>query len=183
MAPSLLGDNGPDPSGLYEYSVVYTDRALNHMSSSFKKVMTDINTNLCNVYNADNCIIVPGSGTFAMEAVARQFGHNKRVMIIRNGYFSYRWTQIFEIGNFTKEEPKVIKAIPIEINKDNQEEQQSYKYQFQPPNVNDVIDLINEYKPDVVFAPHVETSAGMIIPDDYLKKLVKLYMIIMVYLY
>ena len=38
---------------------------------------------------------------------------------------------------------------------------------FAPPPVDEVVATIRATKPDVVFAPHVETSAGMILPDDY----------------
>ena len=88
-----------DPSGLLEYSVVYTDRALNHMSQGFQGVMRDISGILKEVYMGKSAIVVPGSGTFGMEAVARQFATDKNVLVLRNGWFSYRWTQIFEMGN------------------------------------------------------------------------------------
>ena len=41
-----------DPEGLLEYSVVFTDRSLNHMSQTFQQVMRDISTTLKSVYNA-----------------------------------------------------------------------------------------------------------------------------------
>lgn len=85
-----------DPNGLLEYSVVYTDRALNHMSQVFQQVMTDLSSELKSVYNADAVVIVPGSGTYGMEAVARQLADDEDCLIIRNGWFSYRWTQILE---------------------------------------------------------------------------------------
>src|SRR5690554_3314 len=102
-----------DPDGLLEYSVVYTDRALNHMSSAFQDVMNDISRTLKTVYGADAAIVVPGSGTFGMEAVARQFATDKRCLVIRNGWFSYRWTQIFQAGSIPSQEI-VLKARPVE---------------------------------------------------------------------
>ena len=95
--PGLLPN--VDPDGLLEFSVVYTDRALNHMSKRFQRVMCDISSMLKEVYQARSAILVPGSGSFGMEAVARQFAHQKPVVILRNGWFSYRWTQILEMGN------------------------------------------------------------------------------------
>ena len=88
-----------DPEGLLEFSVVYTDRALNHMSRNFQGVMKDISAILKDVYKAHATALVPGSGTFGMESVARQFANGKDVMVLRNGWFSFRWTQIFEMGN------------------------------------------------------------------------------------
>jgi len=95
--PGLL--NNIDPDGLLEYSVVYTDRSLNHMSDSFHKVMNDVSTSLKEVYKADEVVLVPGGGTYAMEAVARQFATNQSCLILRNGWFSFRWSQIFEMGD------------------------------------------------------------------------------------
>ena len=92
--PGLLPDI--DPDGLLEFSVVYTDRALNHMSKRFQGVMQDISSILKEVYHAPSAVLVPGSGTFGMEAVARQFATGKKTLVIRNGWFSYRWTQIFD---------------------------------------------------------------------------------------
>ena len=154
--PSLL--ENVDPDGLLEYSVVYTDRSVNHMSLQFQTVMTDISRNLKQVYNADSVVIVPGGGTYGMEAVARQFATNKKCLVIRNGWFSYRWTQIFEAGKIPKS-TKVLKA--FRKNKENQEP-------FYPTNIEEVINTIAKEKPDLVFAPHVETASGMILPDDYL---------------
>ena len=91
-----------DPDGLLEYSVVFTDRSLNHMSKKFQGVMNDLSSILKEVYNTDGVALVPGGGTYGMEAVARQVAVNKHALVIRNGYFSYRWSQIFESGNFTK---------------------------------------------------------------------------------
>lgn len=149
-----------DPDGLLEYSVVYTDRALNHMSSSFQEVMNDISATLKKVYNAHAVAIVPGSGTFGMEAVARQFGTRRKCLIIRNGWFSYRWSQIFEMGNIPSSSI-VLKARPVDDEK---------QAAFVPPPIEEVVATIIEKEPEVVFAPHVETSAGMILPDDYLLK-------------
>ena len=148
-----------DPDGLLEYSVVYTDRALNHMSQSFQQVMRDINHTLNLVYNAEASVVVPGSGTFGMEAVARQFGTNKKCLVIRNGWFSFRWTQIFEMGDIPSESI-VLKARKIDDGQTSP---------FAPVPVEEVVQTIQDSKPDVVFAPHVETSSGMILPDDYIR--------------
>ena len=150
-----------DPDGLLEYSVVYTDRSLNHMSQQFQSVMRDVSTTLKNVYKAKAVVVVPGSGTFGMEAVARQFANHKKCLIIRNGWFSFRWSQILEMGNISSS-ITVLKARPIEDNK---------HAPFTPAPIEEVIARIAEEKPDMVFAPHVETSCGMILPDDYLKKM------------
>lgn len=149
-----------DPDGLLEYSVVYTDRALNHMSKLFQGVMNDISTTLKEVYAAQAAIVVPGSGTFGMEAVARQFATGKRCMVLRNGWFSYRWTQIFDMGGIPAEH-KVLKARPIENGSQSP---------FAPASIAEVVAAIHEYKPDLVFAPHVETASGIMLPDDYLKQ-------------
>ena len=156
--PGLLPD--VDPNGLVEYSVVYTDRSVNHMSLSFREVMTDISSTLKEVYNADAVAVVPGSGTFGMEAVARQFATNQNVMVIRNGWFSYRWTQILEMGSIALSHT-VSMANPV-----RDEEQAS----FAPPDLDLVLTKISEEKPKVVFAPHVETSAGMLLPDSYIRQ-------------
>lgn len=150
-----------DPDGLLEYSVVYTDRSLNHMSQSFQGVMRGISTNLKEVYNAHSVAIVPGSGTFGMEAVARQFATDKKALVIRNGWFSYRWTQIFEMGNLPSS-AIVMKASRLEDVSESP---------FAPAPIEEVVKTIHEERPDIVFAPHVETSAGIILPDDYLKQL------------
>lgn len=155
--PALLPQ--PDPQGLLEYSVVYTDRALNHMSQRFQGVMKDISRILKKVYNAKAAVIVPGSGTFGMEAVARQFATHKKVLVIRNGWFSFRWTQIFDMGHIPSESI-VLKARQIGSGP---------QAPFAPVPIAEVVAAILEHKPDVVFAPHVETSAGMMLPDDYLK--------------
>ena len=149
----------PDPDGLLEYSVVYTDRALNHMSQRFRGVMKDISRILKTVYNAESTVIVPGSGTFGMEAVARQLATNKKCLIVRNGFFSFRWTQILDAGNIASESI-VLKARPIS---------NGVQAPFAPPPISEVVAAIREHKPDVVFVPHVETAAGIILPDDYLR--------------
>ncbi|WP_158898352.1 aminotransferase class V-fold PLP-dependent enzyme [Burkholderia sp. L27(2015)] len=156
--PSLLPNI--DPDGLLEYSVVYTDRAINHMSQAYQEVMRDISKILKQVYNAQSAIVVPGSGTFGMEAVARQFATKKRCLVIRNGWFSYRWTQIFDMGDIPSSSV-VLKARPVSDDR---------QAAFAPPPVEEVVAAIKENKPDVVFAPHVETSSGIILPDDYIRK-------------
>jgi aspartate aminotransferase-like enzyme len=148
-----------DPDGLLEFSVVYTDRALNHMSQRFQGVMRDISAMLKEVYHAPSVALVPGSGTFGMEAVARQFATGKKALVIRNGWFSYRWTQIFEMGQIPTEST-VLKARRIS---------DSRQSPWIPCPIAEVVTAIHEKKPDVVFAPHVETSSGMILPDDYLR--------------
>ena len=148
-----------DPDGLLEYSVVYTDRSLNHMSKAFQGVMRELSSTLKKVYHAHSVAIVPGSGTFGMEAVARQFATGRKALVIRNGWFSYRWTQIFEMGNIPSESI-VLKARQIA------DEAQA---PFSPAPIDEVVATIRNQRPDVVFAPHVETSAGMILPDDYLR--------------
>ena len=155
--PGLLPDI--DPDGLLEFSVVYTDRALNHMSKRFQGVMTDISAMLKRVYNAPSAVLVPGSGTFGMESVARQFAHGKHVLVIRNGWFSYRWTQIFEMGSIPASHT-VLKARRIA---------DGPQAAWAPAPIDEVVATIAREKPALVFAPHVETAAGMILPDDYLK--------------
>jgi aspartate aminotransferase-like enzyme len=148
-----------DPEGLMEFSVVFTDRSLNHMSKAFQGVMTDLYAMLCEVYHADAAVIVPGGGTFGMEAVARQFATDNKVMVIRNGWFSYRWTQIFEMGDIPSE-TTVIKASQVGNETTSA---------FAPEAIEVIAARIREERPGVVFAPHVETSAGVILPDEYLK--------------
>jgi aspartate aminotransferase-like enzyme len=156
--PALLPNI--DPDGLLEFSVVYTDRALNHMSKRFQGVMQDISAILKEVYAAHSVALVPGSGTFGMESVARQFAHGKKVMVIRNGWFSYRWTQIFEMG-----------AIPdVSVVLKAKQQSSDSKSAWAPCSIEEVEAQIAAEKPAVVFAPHVETSAGMILPDGYLKR-------------
>ncbi len=147
-----------DPDGLLEYSVVFTDRSLNHMSASFQQVMRDIHATLCDVYNADTAVVIPGGGTYAMEAVARQFAQDKKALVIRNGWFSYRWTQIFEAGSLVSDET-VMKA---------QRTGNAPDASFAPAPIEDVVAQIRADRPDLVFAPHVETASGIILPDDYL---------------
>ena len=148
-----------DPNGLLEYSVVYTDRSLNHMSRSFQGVMKDISGILKDVYHAKSVVLVPGSGTFGMEAVARQFAGDKKVLIIRNGWFSYRWTQILDMGRIAAE-ATVLKARRVG---------DGPQAPWVPAPIDEVVAAILEKKPDVVFAPHVETSCGLILPDDYIR--------------
>ena len=148
-----------DPDGLLEFSVVYTDRALNHMSRKFQGVMRDISGVLEEAYGARSAIVVPGSGTFGMEAVARQFATDRHCLVIRNGWFSYRWSQIFEMGRIPKS-CTVMKA---------RRARPGAQEPFAPPPVDGVVAAIRAEKPAVVFAPHVETAAGLILPDDYLR--------------
>ena len=147
-----------DPDGLLEYSVVFTDRSLNHMSQSFQNVMRDISSTLKDAYGAETAVVVPGGGTYAMEAVARQFASNKKCLVIRNGFFSYRWSQIFDAGNIPAEH-SVLKARPVESGS---------QAALAPCPIDEVVKEIENSKPDLVFAPHVETASGMILPDDYL---------------
>ncbi|WP_093034169.1 aminotransferase class V-fold PLP-dependent enzyme [Ruegeria marina] len=154
--PALL--DTVDPDGLEEFSVVFTDRSLNHMSASFQQVMRDISEMLRAVYNADAVAVIPGGGTYAMEAVARQFTRGARVLVVRNGWFSYRWSQIIETGGLTAE------AVVMKARRSGNESTAS----FAPAPIEDVVATIREQKPDVVFAPHVETAAGVILPNDYI---------------
>ncbi len=148
-----------DPDGLMEFSVVFTDRSLNSMSKVFQDVMKDVSGMLKDVYGASAVAIVPGGGTFGMEAVARQFGAGAHCFILRNGWFSYRWTQIFDAGGFASE---TTVKMASQTGNDS-------RAPFAPAPIEEVVQAIHDAKPDVVFAPHVETSAGMILPDDYLK--------------
>ena len=156
--PGLLPD--VDPDGLLEYSVVYTDRAVNHMSAKFQGVMRDISALLKDVYKARSVAIVPGSGSFAMEAVARQFATGKKTLVIRNGWFSFRWTQILEMGAIPASQT-VLKARRVA---------DQHQAAFAPVPVAEVVAAIQAERPEVVFAPHVETASGMILPDDYLRQ-------------
>ena len=148
-----------DPDGLLEYSVVYTDRSLNHMSNKFQQVMRDISANLKQVYGADAVVVVPGSGTFGMEAVARQFATNRKCLVIRNGFFSYRWSQIFDMGGIPSHST-VLKARQVDDRSDAP---------FAPPPLDEVLATIENEQPELVFAPHVETASGIILPDAYLR--------------
>ncbi|MCK7545493.1 aminotransferase class V-fold PLP-dependent enzyme [Marinobacter bryozoorum] len=148
-----------DPQGLLEYSVVFNDRSLNHMSAVFQQVMRDISGTLKRAYNAEGAVVVPGGGSFGMEAVARQFAHDRQCLVIRNGWFSYRWTQIFDMGRIPSSST-VLKASPVAS---------GHQSAWAPAPVEEVVRQILDDKPDVVFAPHVETASGMVLPDDYLK--------------
>jgi aspartate aminotransferase-like enzyme len=149
-----------DPDGLLEYSVVYTDRAVNHMSQRFQGVMCDISRTLKQVYHAHSAIVMPGSGTFGMEAVARQFATGKPCLVLRNGWFSYRWSQILDAGNIPSS-TTVIKARPVE---------DAAQAAFAPAPIDEVVAAIKETKPAIVFAPHVETASGILLPDDYMRQ-------------
>jgi len=150
-----------DPDGLLEFSVVYTDRALNHMSNAFQGVMRDISALLKEVYHAHAVALVPGSGTFGMEAVARQLATGKKVLIIRNGWFSYRWTQILDMGGIAAQ-TTVLKARRVGTARQSP---------WVPAPIAEVVAAIHEKKPDVVFATHVETASGMLLPDAYVRAL------------
>jgi aspartate aminotransferase-like enzyme len=149
-----------DPEGLEEFSVVFTDRSLNHMSARFQGVMRDVSGMLKEVYKGSAVALVPGGGSYAMEAVARQFGKG-RVLIVRNGWFSYRWTQIFEAGGFATETTVVMAR----------QTGNDARAPYAPPPIDEVVAKIRETRPDAVFAPHVETSAGIILPDDYIAEM------------
>ena len=155
--PGLLPD--VDPDGLLEYSVVFSDRALNHMSRAFQGVMNDISRTLKHVYRGKSAIVVPGSGTFGMEAVARQFGTGRKCLVIRNGWFSYRWSQIFDMGGIPSE-TVVLKARRSESGR---------TAPYAPAPIDEVVDAIREQRPALVCAPHVETASGIILPDAYLR--------------
>jgi len=148
-----------DPEGLEEFSVVFTDRSLNHMSVRFQAVMRDLSEGLREVYGAAAVAVVPGGGSYAMEAVARQFGRGARVLVVRNGWFSYRWSQIFEVGGFAS-------AVDVVMARQSGNEARA---PYAPPPIEEVVARIREQRPATVFAPHVETSAGIILPDDYIR--------------
>lgn len=156
--PGLLPE--VDPDGLLEYSVVYTDRSLNHMSGCFQQVMKDISSMLKEVYRAHSAIIVPGSGTFGMEAVARQFATGQKCLVIRNGWFSYRWSQILDTGKIPQS-TTVLSARPVGS---------GAQAPFAPPPIEEVEAAIRRESPQLVFAPHVETASGIILPDDYVAR-------------
>src|SRR5690606_16043038 len=162
----LAGTNVPgllpnvDPDGLLEYSVVYTDRAVNHMSQRFQGVMRDISRTLKQVYNAHSAIVMPGSGTFGMEAVARQFATDANCMVLRNGWFSFRWTQILATGRIAAD-TTIVKARTVEAGS---------QAAFAPAPIDEVVSLIREKKPAVVFAPHVETASGIMLPTEYMRQ-------------
>ena len=148
-----------DPGGLLEYSVVFNDRSLNHMSAPFQQVMRDISSTLRQVYNAQSAVIVPGGGSFGMEAVARQFANGEQCLVVRNGWFSYRWSQILEAGRIT-DKITVLQAKALD---------DSPQAAYAPVPAKEVAERIRAEKPAVVFVPHVETAAGIVLPDDYLK--------------
>lgn len=149
-----------DPEGLLEYSVVFTDRAVNHMSQHFQQAMRDISATLKQVYQAEAVAVVPGGGSFGMEAIARQFATGKNCLVIRNGFFSYRWSQIFEMGSIPAR-CTVLAAKPVAV---------GAQQPFAPLAIEEVEETILREKPDLVFAPHVETASGIILPDDYLAR-------------
>lgn len=148
-----------DPNGLLEYSVVFTDRSLNHMSQAFQEVMRGLHAGLTKVYQASSCVLVPGGGTFAMESVARQFARDQSVLVVRNGWFSYRWSQIFDQGV----KPSLVEVARAQPDSDHADQQ------FSPVPVDEICQQIHAQRPTMVVAPHVETSAGMLLPDSYLK--------------
>ncbi|MBL4918267.1 aminotransferase class V-fold PLP-dependent enzyme [Szabonella alba] len=148
-----------DPDGLQEFSVVFTDRSLNHMSARFQKAMREISDGLREVYGAVAVAVVPGGGTYAMESVARQFGRGEKVLVLRNGWFSFRWSQIFEAGGF---------AAAVEVVMARQTGNDA-RAPYAPPPVEEVVARIRETRPAAVFAPHVETSSGIILPDEYIR--------------
>ena len=150
-----------DPQGLEEFSVVFTDRSLNHMSATFQQVMRDISDMLREVYGAQGVALIPGGGTYAMEAVARQFARGQNVLVVRNGWFSYRWSQIIETGGLTAN-AAVMKA---------RQTGNAHPAPFAPAPIEEVVAAIHDHKPGIVFAPHVETAAGVILPDDYVTQL------------
>lgn len=147
-----------DPDGLLEFSVVFTDRSLNHMSMAFQQIMREIHETLCAVYGASGAVVVPGGGTYAMEAVARQFATGKRALVLRNGFFSYRWSQIFEAGAIPTWHG-LCKARRVG---------NGARAPFAPAPIDEVVATIRAERPDVVFAPHVETASGIILPDEYI---------------
>jgi aspartate aminotransferase-like enzyme len=150
-----------DPKGLEEFSVVFTDRSLNHMSAAFQEVMRDVSSMLREVYGAAGVALVPGGGTFGMEAVARQFGQGAKALVVRNGWFSFRWSQIFEAGGFGGE---------VTVMKARQTGNETVA-PFAPAPVTEVVEAIRREAPQIVFAPHVETSSGVILPDDYIAQI------------
>jgi len=155
--PGLLPD--VDPDGLLEFSVVFTDRSLNHMSKEFQGVMRDISATLKSVYNAAAVVVVPGGGTYGMEAVARQFAHGQKCLVIRNGWFSYRWSQILEMG-------EIASGVTVMKARRTGDDPAA---PFAPVPLEEVQAAIAADKPAVVFAPHVETSSGMLLPNEYVK--------------
>ncbi|MBL6596171.1 MAG: alanine--glyoxylate aminotransferase family protein [Candidatus Puniceispirillum sp.] len=153
-----------DPDGLLEYSVVFTDRSLNSMSKSFQRVMNDISASLKTAYNADAVVVIPGGGTYGMESIARQFADDQHVMVIRNGWFSFRWSEILDKGKIAASTKVLAARREGGVSGSNQQAP------FAPVPIDEVVARIAGDKPAVVFAPHVETSAGMMLPDDYIKQ-------------
>jgi aspartate aminotransferase-like enzyme len=150
-----------DPQGLLEYSVVFSDRSVNHMSRLFQQAMRDISATLRQVYAADAVAIVPGGGSFGMEAIARQLANGKKCLVLRNGWFSYRWSQILDMGGIPAH-TTVLKARPLGAGP---------QAAYAPAPIDEVVQTIRREKPDVVFAPHVETASGILLPDAYLENL------------
>jgi aspartate aminotransferase-like enzyme len=148
-----------DPDGLAEFSVVFTERSLNHMSRRFQQVMRDISSTLRTSYNAAAVVVVPGGGTFGMEAIARQFAGDRTCLVIRNGYFSFRWSQILETARITSD-VRVLQATALAPGP---------RQPFAPPALDTVLAAIHDVRPDIVFAPHVDTSSGMLLPDAYVR--------------
>lgn len=155
----MHGVDPVDPDGLLEYSVVFTERSLNHMSRRFQQVMRDISSTLRTTYDAAAVVVVPGGGTYGMEAIARQFASDRACLVIRNGWFSYRWSQILEAGRIPSD-VRVLKATPVEPGP---------QQPFTPPALDTVLAAIREARPEVVFAPHVDTSSGMLLPEAYMR--------------
>ncbi len=155
--PGLLPD--VDPDGLLEFSVVFTDRSLNHMSQAFQGVMNDISATLKKVYNAERVVVVPGGGTYGMESVARQFATGKKCLVVRNGFFSFRWSQILEMGGIDSA-TIVMKARTLG---------DGPQAPFAPVPIDELVAAIETERPDVVFMPHVETSSGLLLPDEYIR--------------
>lgn len=151
-----------DPDGLLEFSVVFTDRSLNHMSQRFQQAMRQIHAGLTGVYGAARAVVVPGGGSYAMESVARQFATGKRVLVVRNGFFSYRWSQIFAAGSIPAAETVVMAR---------RQGNAGPHTPFAPPPIDEVVAAIRRERPEVVFAPHVETASGIILPDAYVRAL------------
>ncbi|WP_353112454.1 aminotransferase class V-fold PLP-dependent enzyme [Microbacterium sp.] len=150
-----------DPDGLLEYSVVFTDRSLNHMSKRFVAVMQQTLGILREAYNAETAVVVNGGGTFAMEAVARQLATGRRALVVRNGLFSYRWSQILDAGDVSAD-------VVVHLARPEDDAPQS---SWSPAPIDEVVETIRTHRPEVVFAPHVETAAGMLLPDDYVRAL------------
>lgn len=129
------------------------------MSAEFQNVMKELSATLKGFYHADSVAIIPGSGTSGMEAVARQLATDKNVVVVRNGWFSHRWVQILKqgrIANTTHVFNAQIHDSPAT---------------FSPANIDEVTAFIRQNRPNVVFAPHVETASGMMLSDGYVKAL------------